>query len=536
MRIRWVVCLAICGLFCAVPVASAGEATPTLVVRVRSLNDVMEQGQYLATVAGKGQLAKQFIALIKSRIGEEGLEGIDPKRPIGVYATLAANLKDTAPVVMVPVADEKTFLDFLDRLNFSAEKDKEGIYKVKSDQLPVEVYFRLANKYAYVTIRSSDALAKDKLLSPTKIQPGQDVLSASFHIDQVPNQVKALALTLVQHSLEKAENEEKPGETASQKALRLQVLKELNSRLSGLIKDGAELNLGVDINHKTKELSVTASLSGKAKSRLSADIAELAKEKSVFSDLLSSKSVAGVRAHLILPEKVRKSLEPVIDEFIKQTLAKQEDQGAKAVVEKFLKALRPSLVSGELDAGFSLRRTSDKGFMAIAGVKLKDGEALEKVIEEVVPQFPEAIAQKIKLAAATEGETKIHRLDIQESYNDVGKALFGDNPVYVAVRSDALVIGVGAGALDAVKAALKAKPGLAPPVSYEIELAHLLSVLPKDEAASKAAEKAFGKGSPGRLRLTLEGGKTLQVRLVTQLSVVEFFGELVRLKSKKDDD
>ena len=86
--------------------------------------------------------------------------------------------------------------------------------------------------------------------------------------------------------------------------------------------------------------------------------------------------------------------------------------------------------------------------------------------------------------------------------------MFGDNPVYVAVRSDALVIGVGAGALDAVKAALKAKPGLAPPVSYEAELAGLLSVLPKDEAASKAAEKAFGKGSPGRFRLSTSTNRT----------------------------
>ena len=40
---------------------------------------------YLAKVAGQEEKAKQFDGMIQSKIGDKGLEGIDPKKPIGAY-------------------------------------------------------------------------------------------------------------------------------------------------------------------------------------------------------------------------------------------------------------------------------------------------------------------------------------------------------------------------------------------------------------------------------------------------------------------
>src|SRR5262249_4630288 len=184
-------------------------------------------------------------------------------------------------------------------------------------------------------------LAKDKLLAPSRIQTGSDVLSATFRIDQIPDAVKTLVVGTVQTPLENAESEDQPGETAVQKAFRVQVLKELRGRLSGLLKEGEELNVGMDINRKSKEISLTASMNGKNKSKLAADIAELAQGTSLFAGFLGEQPDLGWRGHVALPAKLRKALEPVIDEGIALALASETDEGRKAVVKDFLGALEP---------------------------------------------------------------------------------------------------------------------------------------------------------------------------------------------------
>jgi hypothetical protein len=436
---------------------------------------------------------------------------------------------------MLPVADEKTFLDFLERLDITAEKQQGGVYKLKSELIKLPVYFRLANKYAYLAFPSAESLAKEKLLAPKRIDPGDDFLSLSVRIDQVPETARAIALNVVRTPLENAESEDKPGESAADKAFRVQLLKDLQERVARVLNQGEELQVGVEINQSAKKFSVTASLSGKAKSQLSADIAALAKGTSLFAQMSGDKSVLAGRVHFTLPEKVRKTLEPVVDQGIAKALAKEADADRKAVVKRFLETLKPSLVAGELDAALSVRGATGKGFSVVAGVKLKKGEDLDKVLREAVGLLPAEIQERIKFGAATEDGTKIHRLDLQEGYDAGARAAFGDNPIYLALRSDALLVGLGEGGLEAVKAAVRTKPGAAPPLSFEVELGRLLSVAPKDEAANKAAEKAFGKGSPGQIRVSLEGGKALQLRLVTQLSVVEFFGELARLKTMKEE-
>src|SRR5579864_1395920 len=59
---------------------------PTIVVRIRSVDTVIENVKLLVSLAGRDNIAQQIEGLIKTKVGPKGLEGIDPKRPFGGYA------------------------------------------------------------------------------------------------------------------------------------------------------------------------------------------------------------------------------------------------------------------------------------------------------------------------------------------------------------------------------------------------------------------------------------------------------------------
>ena len=167
MFARWFLGLTLLSLVAVPgPVRAAAEeaaSTPTLVVKVRSLDGLLADIEYVAKLAGREEEAKQLQALLKSRAGPKGLEGIDTHRPLGLYATIDANVTESTGVILVPISDEKAFLNLLESLNFKAKKEEDSIYSVTPETLPFPIYLRFANGYAYAAAREKTALNKNKL-------------------------------------------------------------------------------------------------------------------------------------------------------------------------------------------------------------------------------------------------------------------------------------------------------------------------------------------------------------------------------------
>src|SRR5262249_54138365 len=116
-RLPWLALLALVALP-APALAQEKPEPPALVVRVRSLENLFQSGKLLSEAAGKGEVLKQIEDLIKSKAGPKGLAALDARRPLGLYARVGKDLSDLHAVLLVPVADEKGFLELLDALNF----------------------------------------------------------------------------------------------------------------------------------------------------------------------------------------------------------------------------------------------------------------------------------------------------------------------------------------------------------------------------------------------------------------------------------
>src|SRR5258707_872380 len=122
MYSRWLSSLAVLGLL-AVPVLAQPKegpgkaAVPTVVIQLGPIQDLLADAKYLAGFTEFEETAKQFAGAIEAQAGAKGIRGIDPKKPIGVYAYLKKDLLQSEAVVMVPIADEATFLKSLEDFN-----------------------------------------------------------------------------------------------------------------------------------------------------------------------------------------------------------------------------------------------------------------------------------------------------------------------------------------------------------------------------------------------------------------------------------
>src|ERR1700722_16974513 len=165
MRLRhisWAV--AVCVAMVPVTASAADDklAKQTVILRVAALDELVANAIFLADLAGQKDRAEEVEKYLKSLAGDDGLKGLNTKKPLGLYIKVGARGFDSEGVLMLPIADEKAFLEVLKKLNFEPEKEKDDdIYKIALPGVPFAGYFRFANGYLYATGVDKSYLDKD---------------------------------------------------------------------------------------------------------------------------------------------------------------------------------------------------------------------------------------------------------------------------------------------------------------------------------------------------------------------------------------
>lgn len=539
MRVRAVCFLALLALPAVARSADDTPKTPTLIIRMASLDSLIADGRYLLTQAGREEEARQGEAWLKSLMGDKGLEGFDSKRPLGFYGHVGPNGIDSTGVLMLPVANEKAVLDLLERQDIKPEK-KNGVYSFTSKKAPGPVYFRFAHKYVYVTGRAKDVLAEGKLLAPSLVLPGEDVgtLSARLNFAGIPKDQRNFLLGQVELRLNDLKEHTHPSETASQKELRIKTIDELALTLKSLLEDSGSLSVRLAIDRPANELSLSVDLAARPGSTLAKNIAALAETKSAVAGLIGKKSAASTRLTLSVPSGMRKALGPAVDDAFAQVLKGAKDAGARAFLSRYARTLMPTVKEGVLDAAIDVRGPSEnKRYTVVAALRVKGGGDIDKAFREVVEKAPEKDRGKVTLDADKAEGVSIHRFNkIEDDLNADDRRDFGTNPGYLAVRDDAVFFALGEDGLKALKEALATKPKAGPVVRVEMALGRIPALLQgsRQKSAPEAAREAFkGKDKDAdKVYLTLEGGKSLRLRAGLKGPVLGYFN-LVDQAEKK---
>jgi hypothetical protein len=512
---------------------------PAVLVRVKALEDLIADARYLVKQAGREEEAKQVEKMLKARTGPKGLEGIDTKKPIGLYGSVAARVDRSEAVLLLPIADEATFLKFLDSLDLKPEKDKTGLYTLTVENSPFPVLFRFANGYLYGTVKFSDAVtlpAKDKLPLPAAVLAGGGgVLSVTANIDRIPLEIRKLGVSASALTLGNMKEEKPEGETPAAEALRGAILDEAAARVKSLLLDGGAATLKIDVDRKSHDLSLSFTLDAKNGSALAKSFAAVGKEKSVAA-ALAGKAAMGGFLHLALPASVRKVLGPAVDEAMRKGLDNLE-KDHRELLAPLADAFKATAKAGTLDLGLTLRGPGKLGKYTLVGsFQVADGENIEKAARKVLDKLPDEAKKPFKIDVAKAEGVAIHRVE-QEKMAPQAKELFGEGPLYFAVRKDAVIFTTGEKALETLKEALAVEPKAGKALQLEMSLGRIANLLAQqNKAAPEAAKKAFTEKGSDKVRLSVAAGGKLEVKLNVKSAVLTFAGLMDKARKEAEKE
>lgn len=529
MFTRVVCVVALLGLVAA-PARSAEPKTktPTVLVRVHSLNRLLDDVRYVLRLTDQPDALKQFDDGLKQGF-PNGLEGIDATKPWAAYGVLEPNLMETAGVLLIPVANEKAVLGLLEKLPGVSPKKDGDYYVIQHERLPVPIYFKFAEGYLWATVRDKSGIEKDKALPLAAIFSKSEPASVHFelHIDTIPDAFKQLAIGQAELRLSNVEDKKPAGETPAQHALKVAVVREVSKVMSSVLTDGGTIAADMDISSQRDQLGFKLSVAGKPGSKLADSIKSLGQGTSQFAALAAKKGAVTANAHIELPASLVKPLADAIDAELAKGMANTKDQKERSRNEKIAKAVAPTLKAGVLDFAASLSSPSASGvYTLVAGLRVKEGAKLATAAKELIKENLPPGQNIIKITDKGAGALFVlYPPELDEVY----RATFSDNPVVFDVRADAVFLGLGEKVREAIEAASAAGSGSAPTLAIGVEAAKLPAVMTWKEKAAQATElakKYFQKSGDDQLRFGIKGGQAIEIQATLKGPAAKFFAAM----------
>ncbi len=520
----------------APPAALAQKDGPTFIVRVQSINQLLNHAEYLAGLAGQEETAKQVLAFVRPMIGEKGLEGVDVKQPFVVFGYLNQELVNSDVVVMIPIADKDAFLGLLKgRLSLEIKDEKDGLFSTEAPNNAGTVYFRFANSYVYATYLKKENLVETKIPKPADLIGGTNsVVSIGVRVDRLPEEIKKFVLGAVEDTLAKGKDQPIPNETPKIKELRDRTIDSLSAGLKAILFECEEITLGIDVDGKKDEMGIEFNMTPKKGSQLAKDFAEIKTRKSVAFGSLGTKDTAvTVAFNASAPASIKKVLGPAIDDMVRIGLDMIPND-AQNILAPLVKALAPTLKSGDLDGGGALiGPNADGKYTALLVGKIMNGKEIEKAVKDLVAEIPEPFKSDVELDADSVGATKLHHLKIKDRLDDDAKKVFGESDMWLAFRDDAVFVAIGPDAKDALKKAINGSPAPGSLLKMEFSASRLVPTIGVP-GAKQAAKKAFGDDAStgGGYTLSVEGGDNLRVSFAINGKPIKFIIELDKAKKE----
>ncbi|CAN5615800.1 hypothetical protein BH11PLA2_BH11PLA2_41500 [soil metagenome] len=513
--------------------APSPAAEPALEIRIKAASEFVKHFEYFGTIAGQAEQAKQFADVVKTFAGDKGIiEGVDLNLPIGAYAVMTPGIVDSQLVVMLPVANEKAFLNLLTtRLSLNPEKRDDGSYFLQAPGVGPALYFRVHKGYACFTIQEPKNIEPEKLLDAKVFFAAKEdaLISINMHIDRIPEELRKQFLGQLELALKDANAAANKGEDAAKRFGRWLVADGAPRAIKSLMSEGKTLSLKLFVEPKNDDLTLVASLTARDGSDLFKTLKSLPGKSARASKAAETKdAVVSFGLHAALPDAMKKDLAKHIDEAINEAV-KNAKGDEKEYVEKLMNCLDATLKAGEYEFGAALTGTPGK-LRAIAALKTVNGKDLEKLAKEVATFIP-ANEGGFEFDAIKLDSGNLHKITFP--LPDL-KRHFGSDAIWAKLGNDLYVVGLEPDG-DETKRIATLKPGAADMLTATIAWTRFQTLVDKDTDPAiikEVTKEVFGSSvasGADEIKLNISGGDQLTIKL----NVKGKFLQLVTAVEKK---
>ena len=518
--------------------ANAQTKAHALEMRLGSIDSMMETFYLLADRVGRNEEAKQLEKVLKAGTGPNGIQGLDPKRPMGVYGSIGPNGVDSEAVLAVPSLDDEKMLSAItllaSGLGGQVEKGKGGgAHVLNLNQSPFPIYFRFEKKYCWATLRDESIIAPAKLPDPEsflKAQPGS-LISLKFDLAGVPEGLRQMAVDQLKEKIAEARDQSPPEETPKQKELRLQIASGIEEGLVAFLKEGGALSVEMGHDKASDEIFASTQLIPKAGDELAKAWNNLTDAETIGGGLVKSGGTLSLSMNLKVPSSLLKSFGAAVEELRNQALEKEKDPAKKELARNMFDAMMPTLKAGKLDFGMALSPSKgDDHQTMLLGMRVEEGAKVEDLVRKLaaVPTQPDG--DKVTLDVGKASGIALHKVEQGANSDQGAKDLLGTTPGFFAVRPDAILLGAGPDGFAKLKDAIDSKKGPSPLFACEVAFAHFAKIndrnLPKKKIED-AVKKSFGKDPESdRVKILVESKDGLKLSFRLKTPVLTFFNEM----------
>ena len=510
-------------LFLTLALAPAIQAQ-WAVLSVRSVDQVVSDAKYVLRMAGKEDLIDRLDGTVATYLGK----GIDRTRPFGIYLS---GFGDEPPAVaLIPFTTEAEFADFLKGLNLEVSAGEKGL---RSVDLPFnkKLFFRFDKKYIFAADR--EELLKGELPEPTELLSGagkNNLIAFSMRIDQLPAEAKQKLIASMQQDIQR-NSAKRATETAAEHEARVFGMRLVVGLAQQIVAEAKELAFSFNVDQPRHSLNADFALSGKSGSKLAEQIRAFGSARSAFGGITGDSALYLV-ASLPIPPELRKELDALIDKIVQEALGREQVPMNKTIGEKVFRTLEPTLKSDALDLALMMKGPApDQKYTFIGALKVKEGLKIEALVKEMIQQMPEAERKRIKLILDHDkvGGIGIHSFMPTKSDARV-QEVFGSQEVFFAFRNDALLFALGSHGDAQLKHCLETlaanrETGATTGLQAELAVSRIAMVAGDEQNArfQAAIKQAFKAPGQDRIRISIQGGDGLHLRVEVSAYMLKFF-------------
>ncbi|HEX4588707.1 MAG TPA: hypothetical protein VH120_02180 [Gemmataceae bacterium] len=513
-----------------VPAGDASAFKPTVAVRLAPLDKLLDDVRYTATLISRfaptEQEAKEFATGVDQGLdkvlGPDWRKAVDATKPLLGFATVDAKLPESTGGVLIPVKDEAAFRKLLANLVGRLDDPKDGIQRFEfpgqrdAEGRPINGYLRIANGYAYLTLRNEAAISAAKAPTPEQVVAGDPTagISARINLDRVPGEFRQRTLGSVQQFKAMVGGAQGPGVPGFISLAGFALygpIMALYPLVEPAVRDGRELTIDMRFDRKHLNLGMDLTLTAQPGSELEKLTRAVRHSTSLFPQIFGPETAGRAMIRTTIPEDLRKLIIPQIEMGFGRLPDEVPVWGK--FTAKIGEAVLPTLKEGEIDLAVGLRGPYDgAGYGLFGGLRLKDAAALEKAFRTAVQELPKEARAMFVLDSVTIGETKVHAVKLPP-LPEPAKSLFGTDVLLVAFRNDAMVMAFGQSSMGSLHDGLDAKPQPTPKTLMEVSGKRLVPLVTKIDAEAGKKFQAFLGNELDRipiLEASVEGGAALK--------------------------